>query len=128
VKIKDVIQESVYDFFTKGTAAQQQAASIEQDRQQTYRAANRQQALGQFKANPARTAPTVASPATSTTGADYVNLDPEVQVVSTVDPIVLKFNGKRYTRQPNGQWTKLGQTKPVDVPMQQFLSSELAKL
>jgi hypothetical protein len=38
VKIKDVIQESVYDFFTKGTAAQTQAAAMAQDRQNTYRA------------------------------------------------------------------------------------------
>jgi hypothetical protein len=126
VKIKDVIQESVYDFFTKGTAAQKQAASIEQDRQQTYRAAGQQQAAGQLKPNPARAAQTTATPAP--TGADYVNLDPEVQLVKAVDPTILQFNGKRYTLQPNGQWTKLGQTKPVDVPMQQFLSSELAKL
>ena len=38
MKIKDVIQESVYDFFTKGTAAQTQAAAMAQDRQNTYRA------------------------------------------------------------------------------------------
>ena len=55
-------------------------------------------------------------------------LDPEVEILSTVDPVILKFNGRRYTRQPNGQWTKLGQTKPLDMPMQQFLSKELAKL
>lgn len=60
--------------------------------------------------------------------ADYVKLDPEVKVIKAVDPIILQFGNKRYTRQPNGQWTKLGQTKPIDVPMQQFLNSELAKL
>lgn len=38
MKIKDVIQESVYDFFTKGAAAQKQAASIEQDRKLTIAA------------------------------------------------------------------------------------------
>ena len=51
-----------------------------------------------------------------------------MQVIKAVDPTILQFNNKRYTRQPNGQWTKLGQTKPIDVPMQQFLNSELAKL
>ena len=55
-------------------------------------------------------------------------LDPDVEVVSAVDPTILRFNGKRYTRQPNGQWTKLGQTKPLDIPMQQFLNKELKKL
>lgn len=55
-------------------------------------------------------------------------LDPEVDVISARNPIVLKFNGKRYTRQPNGEWSKLGQTKPIDLPMQQFLNKELAKL
>jgi hypothetical protein len=123
VKIKDVIQESVYDFFTKGAAAQTQAAAMAQDRRNTYRAGDQQQATGQFKTNPARTAAT-ATPTTT----DYVNLDPAITVVKAIDPTIFQFNNKRYTRQPNGQWTKLGQTKPVDVPMQQFLDSELAKL
>ncbi len=80
--------------------------------------------------NAAMDAPT-AAPAPKTSqdpAADYVKLDPEVKVIKAVDPVILQFSNKRYTLQPNGQWTKLGQTKPVDVPMQQFLNSELAKL
>ena len=83
------------------------------------------QAAGQFIPNPARVAAPAAAPAP---GGNYTNLDPEIKVIKAVDPVILQFNNKRYTLQPSGQWTKLGQTKPLDLPTQQFLSSELAKL
>ena len=67
-------------------------------------------------------------PTSTTQATQQRTLDPDVEIVSAVDPTILRFNGKRYTRQPNGQWTKLGQTKPLDTPMQQFLNKELKKL
>lgn len=128
MKIKDVVQESVYDWFTQRDAARTQAATQQQNRINTQTAAAKQQATQQatqqFKTNPARTA-TAPAPAIA---PEKVELTPGVRVVKSVDPIILSYNNKNYTRQPNGQWTKLGQTKPVDVPTQQFLSSELAKL
>lgn len=118
MKIKDVVQESVYDWFTQRDAARARANAQQQDRLDI------QQAQKQAAASPAP-----AQQAAQPQQAQVQRvLDPEVQVIKAVDPVILQFNGKRYTVQPNGQWTKLGQTKPVDLPTQQFLSSELAKL
>ena len=128
MKIKEVVQESVYDWFTQRDAARAQASSQQQDRIDAQKAQGQQQAARQLKVNPARPVPPSQQVAQNQQAQGQRVLDPEVEVVSTVDPIILKFNGKRYTRQPNNQWTKLGQTKPVDLPMQQFLNSELAKL
>jgi hypothetical protein len=123
VKIKDIIQESVYDWFTQRDAARTNASSQQADRNTTYAKA---------AANVGPKMPTAAPPSQQVAQNQQAQgqrvLDPEVQVIKTVDPVILQFNGKRYTRQPSGQWTKLGQTKPVDLPTQQFLSSELAKL
>ena len=129
MKIKDVVQESVYDWFTQRDAARAQAGAQQKNRLKIQQAAQQQaasqQAVGQFKSNPARTATATTDPAIA---PEKVELTPGVRVVKSVDPIILSYNNKNYTRQPNGQWTKLGQTKPVDLPTQQFLSSELAKL
>ena len=114
MKIKDIVQESVYDWFTQRDAARIQATSQQADRNNTYAKAV------------ANIGPKIPQPQQSPQG--HPVLDPEVKVIKAVDPVILQFNGKRYTVQPNGQWTKLGQTKPVDLPTQQFLSSELAKL
>jgi transcription initiation factor TFIID subunit TAF12 len=128
VKIKDIVQESVYDWFTQRSAARAQANTQQQNRLNTQQAQAQQQANQQLKINPARSIPPSQQVAQNQQAQGQSVLDPEVQVIKAVDPVILQFNGKRYTVQPNGQWTKLGQTKPVDLPTQQFLSSELAKL
>lgn len=129
MKVNDIIKEGLYDYITQRSATQQQASSQQQDRIAAQNAAQtvaaQKQAVGQFKPNSTRVAATPA-PAPATT--DRVELTPGVRVVKAVDPIILSYNNKNYTRQPNGVWTKLGQTKGVDPSMQQFLQSELEKL
>ena len=129
MKIKDIITEGLYDFLTQIGQQGKQAAWAKRGEQKFYADQRApQQAARQFKPNPTRTTPPSQQVAQNQQSQGQRVLDPEVQVIKAVDPTILQFNNKRYTRQPNGQWTKLGQTKPIDVPMQQFLNSELAKL
>ena len=127
MKIKDVIQESVYDFFTKGTAAQQQAASIAQDRQQTYGAANRQQALGQFKPNPARAAvqpqrQTQAGNQTQLTSVPGMN--PGIKIWSWTPALVLIVDKQKYSLTDDGYWVRFGTTRQVDPTTAAILNRE----
>jgi hypothetical protein len=126
VKIKDVIQESVYDFFTKGAAAQQQAASVAQDRQQTYRAAGQQQAAGQLKPNPARAA---VQPQRQTQAGNQAQLtsvpgmNPGIKIWSWT-PLVLIVDKQKYSLTDDGYWVRFGTTRQVDPTTTAILNRE----
>lgn len=63
MKIKDIVQESVYDWFTQRDAARTQASSQQKDRLDTQQAQAQQQAARQMKINPARSTSEPTQPA-----------------------------------------------------------------
>ena len=112
MKIKDVIQESVYDWFTQRTAAQKQATSMAQDRQKTYRAAARQQALGQFKINPAR-----AVTPTQSQQPQKSKFLAQFEIINT-NPITVQWKNQQFQRDATtGQWVNFPAGKPVSQQM-----------
>jgi hypothetical protein len=124
VKIKDVIQESVYDFFTKGTAAQTQAAAIAQDRQNTYQAAAQQQATGQFKTNPARSTPQQQTRPGNTAQLTTVpGMNPGIKIWSWT-PLVLLVDKQKYSLTDDGYWVRFGTTRQVDPTTTAILDRE----
>lgn len=134
MKVNDIIQEGVVSTLAKDLVGSTNWQAIQLRKQEKAQQQAQQQAAASppvdptklqplSRANPARTAP-VPEPVEP----EKVALTPGVAVVKAVDPVILSYNGKNFTRQANGAWTKLGQTKPVDPNTQQFLDSELAKL
>jgi hypothetical protein len=130
VKIKD-ITEGFFSTLAKDFVGDTnlQAAELQRRRRQEKQQAASTPQVDYDKLNPTlRTNPARTAPAPTPTTPEKVELTPGVTVVKAVDPIILAYQGKNFTRHPNGNWTKLGQTKAVDLNTKQFLDSELAKL
>lgn len=136
MKVKDIVQEGVVSNLAKDLVGDTNWRAIQLRKQQKAQAQQQADVANQpepsklnplAQTNPARTGPAPVKPVVPSE-PEKVELTPGVRVVKAVDPTILSYNNKNFTRQANGQWTKLGQTKAVDLNTQQFLDSELAKL
>lgn len=126
MKIKDVIQESVYDWFTQRTAARTQATSQQQDIEKAQQAQAQKQAARQFKVNPARPA---VQPQRQTQAGNQAQLtsvpgmNPGIKIWSWT-PLVLMVDKQKYSLTDDGYWVRFGTTRQVDPTTSAILNRE----
>jgi hypothetical protein len=98
MKIKDIVQESVYDFFTKGQAAINRAGAMEKERQDIYR-------KGIVPSTEPPKPPPAPPPEPEYDFTKELKFDKNLGII--------KYGKEAFKRDASGQWISMTSGKPV---------------
>lgn len=102
MKIKDIVQESVYDWFTQRSAARDQASNQQDSRNKTYAKAT------------ANIGPKMSPPAPPAGSSDFAKM---FKVIDQ-DPITIQWKQEVFQRKDGtGQWVNFPGGKPIPQAM-----------